>query len=73
MQLEIQYKINADYNQKKFLHENSTWYKYLNRHPNYYKNFLNDMKNKYKLTPTDKLTKAIDSINMINTFLDVLK
>ena len=73
MKLDLQYKINADYKQKKFLRENSTWYKYLNRHPNYYKNFLDDMKDKYKLKPTDKLAKAVDNINMINSFLEVLK
>lgn len=73
MTLELQYKINADYQQKKFLRENSVWYKYLNRHNNYYKNFLDDMKDKYKLKPSDKIAKAVDNINMINTFLEVLK
>lgn len=73
MTLELQYKINADYQQKKFLRENSFWYKYLNRHNNYYKNFLDDMKDKYKLKPSDKIAKAVDNINMINTFLEVLK
>ena len=73
MNLELQYKINADYQQKKFLRENSVWYKYLNRHNNYYKNFLDDMKDKYKLKPSDKIAKAVDNINMINTFLEVLK
>lgn len=73
MNLELQYKINADYNQRKFLRENSHWYKHLNRNKNYYKNFLDDMKDKYKLKPTDKLAKAVDNINMINSFLEVLK
>lgn len=73
MTLELQYKINANYQQKKFLRENSVWYKYLNRHNNYYKNFLDDMKDKYKLKPSDKIAKAVDNINMINTFLEVLK
>jgi len=73
MNLELQYKINADVNQKKFLRENSMWYKYLNRNSTYYKNFIEDMKDKYKLKPADKIAKAVDNINMINTFLDVLK
>ena len=73
MTLELQYKINANYQQKKFLRENSVWYKYLNRHNNYYKNFLDDMKDKYKLKPSDKIAKAVDNINMINTFLEILK
>lgn len=73
MNLELQYKINADFNQKKFLRENSHWYKHLNRSSAYYKEFIEDMKDKYKLKPTDKIAKAVDRINMINTFLDVLK
>lgn len=73
MKLELQYKINADLNQKNFLRENSWWYKYLNRDSSNYKNFLDDMKDKYKLKPTDKIAKAVDNINMINSFLDVLK
>jgi len=73
MNLELQYKINADINQKKFLRENSYWYKYLNRGSGYYKDFIDDMKDKYKLKPSDKIAKAVDRINMLNTFLDVLK
>ena len=73
MNLNLQYRINQDPKQKKFLRENSFWYKYLNRSEIYYKDFINDMKDKYKLKPTDKINKMIDSINMVNSFLDVLK
>ena len=73
MSLDIWMRINQDYRQKTFLRENSYWYKYLNRNNLYYKDFINDMKDKYKLTPRDKLNKVIDNINMITTFLDVLK
>jgi len=73
MKLELQYKINTDEMQKRFLLENSYWYKYLNRNTIYYKQFLDDMKDKYKLKTTDKLAKAVDSINMLNSFIDVLK
>ena len=73
MTLDLIMKINSDPKQKQFLRENSYWYKYLNRSNNYYKEFINDMKNKYKLTTQDKINKVINNINMINTFLDVLK
>ena len=66
-------KINIDPIQKQFLRENSYWYKYLNRNSKYYKDFINEMKTKYKMTTTDKINKAIDNINMVRTFLDVLK
>ena len=73
MNLNLQYQINQDPRQKKFLRENSYWYKYLNRNESYYKDFINDMKDKYKLKPTDKINKMIENIDMIRTFLDVLK
>lgn len=73
MNLNLQYRINQDPRQLKFLRENSYWYKYLNRSELYYKDFIEDMKDKYKLKPTDRLNKMIDNINMFSTFLDVLK
>ena len=73
MQLPIMMQINENPIQKQFLREYSYWYKYLNRDIRYYKDFVNDMKEKYKLTTTDKLNKVMDGINMFKTFLDVLK
>ena len=73
MQLDLQYRIKQDEKQIMFLRENSYWYKYLNRNSSYYKEFINDMKDKYKLKPTDKINKMMDNINMVRTFLDILK
>ena len=73
MNLNLQYKIYQDPRQRQFLRENSYWYNYLNRNESYYKDFINDMKDKYKLKPTDKINKMIENMDMIRTFLDVLK
>ena len=73
MNLNLQYKIKQDPRQLSFLRENSYWYKYLNRSESYYKDFINDMKDKYKLKPTDRLNKMMENIEMFRTFLDVLK
>ena len=73
MLYDIQYIINKDINLKKFLRENSYWYKYLNRNSNSFKYFVEDMNIKYKLTPVDKLNKTINNINMLQTFLDIFK
>ena len=59
--------------QTSFIRENPYWYKRLNRNPNSYKDFIVDMKNKYKLNPSDKFNKMLNNISMIQTFLDVLK
>ena len=66
-------KLNEDPITKKFLHEYSYWYNYLNRSDAYFKPFITDIKEKYKLTRTDKLNKFISDINMIKSILEVLK
>ena len=73
MSFDIQYRINNDINLKKFLRENSYWYKALNRNSNSFKYFVQDMRVKYKLTTSDKINRTIDNISMIQSFLDVLK
>ena len=73
MKIDLQYKINSDYNYIKFLRENSYWYKYLNRDPIYFKDFVIDMKDKYGLNFSDKFNKMLDNINMLQMFIDVMK
>lgn len=73
MTTELQLKINSNIKLKSFIRENPIWYKRLNRNPDLFKLFVNDMKDKYKLTPSDRLNNALNSISMIQTFLDVLK
>ena len=73
MSLDIIMKINENPLEKKFLRENSYWYKYLNRSSNYYKEFIKQMKETYKLTTKDKINKLNNDINMFKTFLEVLK
>ena len=67
------YKIKTEKKHYDYLRTHSYWYKYLNRDPYLFKDFYNDMLDKYKLTRKDKLNKVLDNINMIQSFLDVLK
>lgn len=73
MTIDIQYSLSSNPLYIKFIREYSYWYKFLNRNPAYFNDFVKDMKNKYKLNPTDKLNRMLDNINMLETFLDVLK
>lgn len=73
MTIDLQIKINSDYRLKSFIRENPIWYKRLNRNPDLYKEFVMDMKDKYKLNTSDRLNKALSNISMVQTFLDVLK
>ncbi|MGN1028636.1 MAG: YlbE-like family protein [Bacilli bacterium] len=69
----VQNKINSDVNLKRFLRENSYWYKNLNRSERNFLEFVEDMRIKYKLTTSDKINRTIDNISMIQSFLEVLK
>lgn len=73
MSIELQYKIKSNLMYQKFLRENSIWYKYLNRDPNLFNEFVNDMKDKYELKPSDRFNKVLNNISLIQNFLDVLK
>lgn len=73
MSIDLQYKIKNNLMYKKFLRENSIWYKYLNRNPLSFNDFISDMKDKYELKPSDRLNKVLNNISLIQNFLDVLK
>ena len=65
--------IRSNPNIYRYLRENSYWYKYLFRNPNLIKNLEEEMIKKYKLTTEDKLERLSNSMNIINTFMDVFK
>ena len=73
MQLELQMKLNQNEKMAKLLKDNSYWYKELNRNPDSYKNFVKEMKEKYRMRATDKVSDAIDNIDIINSILQTLK
>lgn len=73
MDLFLQQKLNEDTKMAIFLKQNSYWYKELNRNSDNYKLFVNAMKEKYHLKMTDKISNAIDSIDIISGILDTLK
>jgi lipocalin len=73
MNLDIQFKINSNINYKRYLRENSNWYKILNRNPELFNDFVNEMKEKYKLRTTDKITDLVDKIQLIQMFVSALK
>ena len=73
MSLDLQFKIKNNPNYTKYLRENSHWYKYLNRSDNYFKQFEEEVKTAYKLRPTDRISKALDTFDMIQTLLSTLR
>lgn len=73
MQLGIKIIIMQNPDLKRYLKENSYWYKYLNRDSSYLKIMNEEMKKKYKLTPSDKLEKLNNNMNIAKEVLKILK
>ncbi len=69
----VQIQINNDPRLKRFIRENPIWYKYLNRNPDNFKLFFSEMKNKYKLNTSDKISKTMENLSLIESVLNVLK
>ncbi len=73
MDLFVQQKLLEDKKMDGFLKENSYWIKELNRNGENYKQFVAAMKDKYRLKTTDRISDAIDHIDLISGILDTLK
>lgn len=73
MNLDTQFKLKGNPLYIKYLRENSYWYKLLNREPNSFKIFEEELKLNYKLRPSDKLSQALDYIEMFETIMSTLK
>ncbi len=73
MELDLQKKILEDPKMYAHLKENSYWIKLLNRDANNYKEFTEKMKEIYHERTTDKISDAIDNMDIISSVLMSLK
>ena len=73
MNVETQLKIKSNPYLYQYLRDNSSWYKALNRDPNSIKQMEIEMKNAYKLNLTDKIETISQKIEMVRTFIDILR
>lgn len=73
MLVETQIKIRNNPYLYRYLRDNSSWYKALNRDPNSIKQMEIEMKNAYKLNLTDKIDNLSQKIDLVRTFIDILK
>ena len=73
MDYQVQYILNQNYYLKRFLRENSWYYKNIIRNPNFINNLNEIMKKEYKLTFPDRIEKIKNDLNMFNSVMSVLK
>lgn len=72
MSVDLQYKIYSNPMYTHFLQTHSYWYKYLNRNPMYFKNFIDEMKQTYHIRIEDRMEQMKEKIQMVSQFMDIL-
>lgn len=73
MQMRTIIELKNDPKMWELLKYNSYWVKELNRDHSNIKRYKEEMKVKYKLRTTDKISDAIDNIDIISNVLSALK
>lgn len=73
MSIPIQYQIKNNPHYSKYLKEHSYWYKELNRDPRSFKQFEEEVKTAYRLRPSDRIGKMLDTMDMLSTLISTLK
>ena len=72
MDTKVKILLDSNPNYKVYLRTNSYWYKSLNRDSDSVNTFINEVKERYRLRPTDKINDFIDKLDMVSKFINVL-
>lgn len=73
MTLDIQFRIRNNKMYKDYLRSHSYWYKILTREPGRISEFENEAKHFYKLTTVDKISRVVDTLELVQSFMSALK
>ncbi len=71
MRFDIQMKLKSNPMHLRFIRENSYWYKILNRNPEKFDDMVEEMKTKYHLRTTDRISNVLDSVDLITKIFKV--
>lgn len=72
MNLKTQFVIKNNPYLARYLHENSHWFKIINRNPAMIAEVEKEMKEKYKLTAKDKMEDLGRKIEFVQNFMNLL-
>lgn len=73
MILDIQFRIKNNPKYLQFIREHSYWYKFLNRDPSMFSLFESKVKEYYKLRTSDRIARALSTIEMVQNIVSSLK
>ncbi|MEG0798863.1 MAG: hypothetical protein RR228_00335 [Bacilli bacterium] len=73
MNIVVQNKLKENPRYLKYLRENSSWYKILNRDASSINEMIEEMKDVHHLRVTDKIDNALSTIDIITKIIDITK
>lgn len=73
MSLDLQFRIKNNPNYLKYIREHSIWYKWLNRDASLFPRFEEEVKEKYGLRPSDRITKALETFELLQHIFATFK
>lgn len=73
MSLDLQFRIKNNPNYLRYIRENSIWYKWLNRDASLFPKFEEEVKEKYGLRPGDRITKTLETIELLQNIFATFK
>lgn len=73
MELSVLYNIKKEKKYYDYLRSHSYWYKYLNRNPENFKNFIDAYKKYNRETTSNKVSDTINNIDMVANILKILE
>ena len=73
MRLDLQFKIRSNPDYQRYLRSHSYWYKILNRNPNIFKSFEDELKQQYKLRKIDRLGRTLEPVEMLTSLMASFK
>ena len=73
MILDIQFRIKNNPKYLQYIREHSYWYKILNRDPMMFSSFEENVKEFYKLRTSDRISKALSTIELFQNIVSSMK
>lgn len=67
MSIDIQFRLKSNPYYLNYLHDHSYWYKWLNRTPQSFSKFEEEVKEFYELRTSDKINKALTTFELLST------
>lgn len=73
MVLDLQFRIKNNPHYQRYIREHSYWYKILNRNPNAFQQFEEEVKDTYHLRPSDRIGRMLETMEMLQTLMSSIK